>query len=135
MATHDDKPNPYRVWLGLDADAPRNHYELLGLPPGETGVEKIRHAFRQRYAEIRKLELGAHGEMARRILGELSQAVDCLTDAATKAAATPQRQEQRPCCSTWARPRGPARLALRRLAQETIRPAPAAGSQSISAIG
>ena len=73
--------DPYQEWLGIPPDRrPPTHYGLLGLPVGESDQDRIRQAVRERYAHVRKYTLGSHGTDADRLLGELSQAVNCLTD-------------------------------------------------------
>lgn len=78
--------NPYRQWLGLDADAERlNHYELLGLSLFEPDQETIRHSADRALARVRSHRPGSHAAIWARLLDELGQAKACLTDPAQKA--------------------------------------------------
>jgi pimeloyl-ACP methyl ester carboxylesterase len=78
--------DPYSEWLGIPCDRrPPAHYDLLGLPPGESNQERIRQAVEARYELVRSHALGPQREQANRILNEIAQAGACLTDAERKA--------------------------------------------------
>src|SRR5688500_9952169 len=73
-----------RSWLGLPAGAwPPDHYQLLGLRPGETDVALIEQRARQRLDKVRCYQL-AHPEQATEALNRLAQAYVCLTEPAAK---------------------------------------------------
>ena len=77
--------DPYLDWLDIPKEQrPPNHYQLLGVTDTEADPEFIRASYRQRYAHVRKYELSEQGADATRILGELSNAVSCLTDETLK---------------------------------------------------
>ncbi len=77
--------DPYLNWLEIPREQrPPNHYQLLGVSDTEANPDVIRASYRRRYAHVRNYELSEQGDEATRILGELSQAVSCLTDETTK---------------------------------------------------
>ena len=70
--------DPYQEWLKVPADRPSpSDRELLGVSPEETDPERIREAFTERYAHVRKYVL-SHCELASRILDERSGACNRL---------------------------------------------------------
>ena len=86
--------NPYKSWLKISgADGAPNHYDLLGLPCFEADVDRIRQAYRERYAHVRRYEVGDHGESAIRLMEELSKSLVLLTDPDKKAAYDKQLRE------------------------------------------
>jgi hypothetical protein len=79
--------NPYREWLGLDNDGRRpDHYELLGLSRFEEDLELIRSAADAKTNTVRHVRPGPQVEVWQRLLDELSQTRQCLTDPASKRA-------------------------------------------------
>ena len=83
----NDSFNPYHEWLGVSADIRRpNHYELLGLRLFEDDQEIIQSAADRHSRRLGELLPGEQGMLARRILGEIVAARDCLLDRAAKAA-------------------------------------------------
>lgn len=81
------KFDPYIEWLHIPAERrPPTHYDLLGLPPLESDIERIRAATLERTALVRRYQLSDKVELVNRLLAELSQAFDCLTNAARKRA-------------------------------------------------
>jgi len=73
--------NAYAEWFGISNDhQPPNHYDLLGVAIFESNSEKIEEAFQNRYALVRRYQVGEHHEVAVRVLQELAQAHDCLQD-------------------------------------------------------
>jgi len=79
--------NPYHEWLGVSADVRRpNHYELLGLRLLEDDREIIQSAVDRLSRRLRGLLPGEQGMLARRILGEIAAARDCLLDRKAKTA-------------------------------------------------
>ncbi|MCA9105403.1 MAG: hypothetical protein KDA83_08260 [Planctomycetales bacterium] len=77
--------DPYAQWLGVTSPGrPVDHYALLGVTPFESNVGAIEDAFHQRYRDVRRYQVGEHGEMAVRILQELAKAFDCLSQPASK---------------------------------------------------
>lgn len=73
-----------RTWLGLPVgDWPPNHYQLLGLEPGEGNVVLIEQRAQQRLDAVRCYQL-AHPEPATEALNRLAQAYICLTEPAAK---------------------------------------------------
>jgi alpha-beta hydrolase superfamily lysophospholipase len=72
--------DPYWEWLQIPGDQrPPNHYELLGVSPFEADAQRLRAAYRERYALVRKYKIGTREEDAERLIDELSQAHDCLS--------------------------------------------------------
>lgn len=72
--------DPYWEWLKIPRDQrPPNHYELLGVLRFEADEKRVRAAYRQRYALVRKYAIGARQEDATRLIEELSEAHDCLS--------------------------------------------------------
>ena len=79
--------DPYRDWLHIAASGrPPTHYELLGLAPFEADSRKFQAAASERIAHVRKYQAGKHSDAAIRLMNEISQALTCLTDPASKAA-------------------------------------------------
>ncbi|MCA9222672.1 MAG: hypothetical protein KDA71_20240 [Planctomycetales bacterium] len=79
--------DPYRQWLRItDEERPPNHYALLGLSLFESDHERIRDAFYKRYEEVRRYQVGEHGDAAVELLEELSHAYRELTSPSDKAA-------------------------------------------------
>ncbi len=75
-----DSFNPYHEWLGFSSDShPPDHYELLGISSGETDPERIATAFQQRYAQVRKYQVGKRSAEAISILQELTTAYEQLS--------------------------------------------------------
>ncbi len=81
-----DSFNPYGQWLGLSGETRRpNHYELLGLPPGEADAKKIALAADQAATKIRSFRPGSHAADWARLLDEVQAAKLALLDPARKA--------------------------------------------------
>ena len=79
--------DPYRDWLHLaDAGRPPNHYRLLGLAEFESDAGRIESAYGERMAVVRRYQVGAHMDVAQRVIGELSAAFACLTNAQQRLA-------------------------------------------------
>ena len=79
--------DPYLKWLGIrDPKRPPNHYRLLGLELFEEDTEVIAGAADRQMAHVRTFQLGPHGELSQRILGELAEARRSLLDDNTRAA-------------------------------------------------
>ena len=80
--------DPYREWLQIREERrPPNHYELLNLRPFESaGCERSTTAYGEQMARARRYQVGAHMEIAQRIVTELSEAFVCLTDPRRKEA-------------------------------------------------
>jgi hypothetical protein len=75
----------YREILGLQQDQPQNHYQLLGLDLFEPDLERIENASMNLLSKALRHEHGPQAAWARKILDELEQAKDCLTDPSRKA--------------------------------------------------
>ncbi|MDP6444413.1 MAG: hypothetical protein QGG36_19135 [Pirellulaceae bacterium] len=77
----NDPFDPYLEWLEIPADRrPPTHYELLGLEELERDQTAVDDGFRQRYAAVRRYQVGEHSRHALRMLTELTKAYDCLSD-------------------------------------------------------
>lgn len=77
----DTQFDPYREWLQIAGTRrPPTHYELLGLPAFESDGDRVRQAALDRTVLVRRFQTGRHSDVAIRLLGELSQALVCLTD-------------------------------------------------------
>jgi curved DNA-binding protein CbpA len=83
--------DPYWEWLGIAPDRrPPTYYDLLGLAPGQTDTEKLRHALEEdylvRYRRVRAYAAHPrHGQDANRLLDELAAARLCLSTPDRKA--------------------------------------------------
>jgi hypothetical protein len=77
--------NPYQQWLGIAGDEAPNHYELLALAIFEQRPHIIKQQFEQRYAAVRKYQVGQYEDAAHDLLDELSSAFHCLSAVASKA--------------------------------------------------
>ena len=72
--------DPYSEWLDIETDQrPPSDYQLLGLPAVLPDAEAIEAAYHQRYALVRRYQVGEHSAQAVRLLQELSKAFDKLT--------------------------------------------------------
>jgi hypothetical protein len=75
-----------RSWLQLPpGDWPPDHYTLLGLTPGETGLARIEQQVHERMQRLRSYQL-THPELATEAMNRLAQALVCLTDPKAKKA-------------------------------------------------
>jgi len=75
----------YREWLGITETArPLNYYQLLKLKLFEDDPAKIRAAYRQLNAHVRRYATGEYGPESQALLNELTKAMLCLTDAQRK---------------------------------------------------
>ncbi len=75
----------YRDWLGITEPArPLTHYQLLRLKLFEDGTPKIREHYQKMSAHVRKFAAGEHALQSQALLGELTKALLCLTDAQRK---------------------------------------------------
>lgn len=74
-------PDPYRDWLAIKTDHETpNHYELLGIAPFTGDPAAVRQAYEDRYALVRRYEVGNYGDRASALMAELSDAFKCLTN-------------------------------------------------------
>lgn len=72
------------AWLELSSDRwPPDHYQLLGLAPGEPEFVTIEQHVCQRLETVRRYQL-THPESATEAMNRLAQAFVCLTDPASK---------------------------------------------------
>ena len=79
--TTPDTFDPYNEWLGIPPDKqPPSYYDLLGVAVDETDEKRIRQAMAQRYEHVRTYGLGPQAKHVDRILAELAEALNCLTD-------------------------------------------------------
>src|SRR4051812_45940295 len=73
-------------WLGLSsATWPPDHYRLLGLTPGAVDPGRVEQLVQERMERVRRYQL-THPELATEAMTRLAQALNCLTDPATKRA-------------------------------------------------
>lgn len=77
--------NPYRDWLAIDGAEQPTHYELLGIPLFADDRAAAASAYAERYASVRRYEVGNYSDQALALLEELSSAFKCLTDEQRKA--------------------------------------------------
>ena len=75
--------NPYREWLGLER-SPTHYYELLGLPIGETDVQRIEAAAARALSSLRSIKPGQRQGHWNALLDQLEAARDCLLTADLK---------------------------------------------------
>ncbi len=67
-------------WLGLaEEDWPPNHYQLLGLQPGEGDAALIEQRVQQRVDSVRRYQM-MYPELATEAMNRLAQAFVCLTE-------------------------------------------------------
>jgi hypothetical protein len=79
--------NPYRQWLELETDSQQpDYYQLLGLSPSESDPEVIRAAADRAAAKVRSFRPGKHAAVWARLLDELKEAKQCLTNPERKSA-------------------------------------------------
>ena len=83
MSEHDF--DPYYKWLGIPAAEQSPHfYRLLGVSLFETDMEVIENAANRQIAHLRTCSLGPQGEIAQRILNEVTNAKINLLNASKK---------------------------------------------------
>jgi len=81
MAKSGKQLDVYRDWLGItDPTRPLDYYSLLRLKRFVDDREKIRAAYRQLNAHVRKYGSGEFGPQSQELLNELARAMLCLTD-------------------------------------------------------
>ena len=79
--------DPYLKWLGIrDQSVPVNHYRLLGLDPFESDPDVIAGAASRQIGHVKTFSSGPNADMCRRVLKELANARDVLSDADLKIA-------------------------------------------------
>jgi hypothetical protein len=79
-------PDPYRDWLEIEtANETPNYYELLGIAAFAGDSDAVRKAYEDRYAQVRRYEVGNYGERALALMTELSDAFKCLTNEQQKS--------------------------------------------------
>jgi len=77
--------DPVRELIGIGCDpADCDHYRLLGLPAFVDDVAQIDRAYENRYASIRRYEVGAYGDQATALMKEVSNAYTCLRNPESK---------------------------------------------------
>lgn len=82
--------DPYQEWLSIPPDRrPLTPCALLGLPEGETDPRRVHQSAAERYEHVRKYVLGPHGDVAQRILTEISRAAIDLQQGPAAPAAPP----------------------------------------------
>lgn len=78
--------NPYHRWLQIPpSEQPANPYRLLGLAVFESDLEVIDNAAEQRMAHLRSVQNGPRGEIAQKLMNEISRARIDLLDAKKKS--------------------------------------------------
>ncbi|MCS7303836.1 MAG: hypothetical protein NZ602_01845 [Thermoguttaceae bacterium] len=78
--------DPYAVFLGFPVgQPPKNYYELLGLPLGESDPEKISAAVERLRNQVRHIRPGAYLAQWQQLLDELTAAKICLLDPVAKS--------------------------------------------------
>jgi hypothetical protein len=77
--------NPYQEWLQCKSKRP-HHFELLGVSPQETDVEKIRRAAASRLATVRKIRPGQHLDLWQALIDEINEAEKVLLHPETRRA-------------------------------------------------
>ena len=77
--------DPYHKWLGIPAGArPPSHYQLLGITHLESDVDVIEYNTDRQMLSLRTFETGPHGEVAKKIMREVSAASRCLLNPGKK---------------------------------------------------
>ena len=77
--------DPYHKWLGIPTgDRPPTHYQLLGIARLESDVDVIEYNTDRQMLALRNFETGPRGEVAKRIIGEVSAASRCLLNPGKK---------------------------------------------------
>lgn len=73
--------DPYRDWLKVrDERRPPGHYQLLGFSGPQATRSEIEAAYARQMQTVRRYQVGAHMEVAQRLISELSEAYVCLSD-------------------------------------------------------
>jgi hypothetical protein len=77
--------DPYHKWLGIaSGDRPPSHYQLLGIGRLESDVDVIEYNTDRQLLALRRFERGPHGELAKKIIQEVSAASRCLLNPGKK---------------------------------------------------
>ncbi|QDU27368.1 hypothetical protein ETAA8_24550 [Anatilimnocola aggregata] len=78
--------DPYHAWLGIPPkDQPPNHYRLLGLELFEADGKVIENAADRQRTFVKQYQSGPQGPISQKLMNELSQAMICLLNPASKA--------------------------------------------------
>lgn len=79
--------DPYAAWLGIESSLrPPTHYQLLEVEPSESRPEVIAAAAQRQIEFVSTKTSGLYELQARRLLGELTMARDCLLNSTARAA-------------------------------------------------
>src|SRR5262245_7775606 len=77
--------DPYGQWLGIPKDRrPINCYQLLGISPKETDAAAIEEAAETQLRRVRKHQDGPNGEACAKLIKEISQSRNVLTNPAKR---------------------------------------------------
>jgi hypothetical protein len=77
--------DPYHKWLGIaTGDRPPSHYQLLGIVRLESDVDVIEYNTDRQMLALRNFKNGPRGEVAKRIIAEVSVASKCLLNPSRK---------------------------------------------------
>ncbi len=97
VASMNDRFDPYRDWLGIEAEErPPHHYALLGLPAFSDETGSIEREFQERYRRIRRYQVGEHGDDAVRLLTELAKAYETLSQPKSRTGYDDALRRRRP---------------------------------------
>jgi curved DNA-binding protein CbpA len=77
--------NPYRQWLELAVDRPPDYYTLLSLPAFSDDRQAIAAAAARAATRVRGFKPGPHAREWSRLLDEIREARECLSDPVRKA--------------------------------------------------
>ena len=77
--------DPYHKWLGIaTGDRPPTYYQLLGIARLESDVDVIEYNTDRQMLALRNFKNGPRGEVAKRIIAEVSAASKCLLNSSRK---------------------------------------------------
>lgn len=100
MAAEADS-DVYTEWLGIGAgERPPNHYTLLGLPLFFADIAQIEASYQERYAHIRRYQVGNRSAEAIQLLHQLSNAYQQLTNPSVKQQYDRELQSQQSAATT-----------------------------------
>jgi hypothetical protein len=89
--------DPYHKWLGIPpGKRPPTLYQLLAISESETDRDVIEAAAVRQSAYVRNFQKGPNGDHAARLLAEISEARDIITDPARRKAYDEKLESERP---------------------------------------
>src|SRR5215207_1882947 len=89
--------DPYHKWLGIPpGKRPATLYQLLAISETEKDRDVVEAAAVRQSAYVRNFQKGPNGDLAAKILAEISEARDVITDPARRKSYDEKLEAERP---------------------------------------